>query len=136
MTAEYVTDTHSLLWHLYLPKRVGRAAREVFSKVDAGEARIHIPAVVIAEALMVVQKGRLPGVTLSQLLPQIEVMRGSDNYLLSPLLPQTVLQSLSLASVPDIFDRLIGTEAMVRGLPLLSRDPNLRSSGLIATIWD
>lgn len=63
-------------------------------------------------------------------------MRESDNYLLNPLLPRTVLQSLSLASIPDIFDRLIGTEALVRGLPLLSRDPNLRDSGLVATIWD
>jgi len=68
---EYVTDAHSLLWHLYRPQRLGRAAQQAFSASEAGQACIHVPAVVVAEALMVVQKGRLPGVDLSRLVPHI-----------------------------------------------------------------
>lgn len=136
MTAGYVTDTHSLLWHLFIPKRVGQRARAIFAEADAGRVRIYIPAVVIAEALMVAQKERLPGVTPPLLLPHFEAIRGSDNYQLCPLLPETVLRSTDLSTIPDIFDRLIAAEALVRGVPVITRDPALRDADLISTIWD
>ena len=66
---ELVTDTHAFLWHLYLPSRLGPAAREAFAETDAGDARIYIPALVAAEALMVVQKNRLPGVEVERRSP-------------------------------------------------------------------
>lgn len=127
---EYLTDAHALLWHLYGPQRLGEQARQVFADADAGQACIHVPAVVIAEALMVVQKGRLRGVTLAHLLPYLDAMATSDNYPLCPLLPHTY------TVIPDIFDRLIVTEAISRGLSLLTRDTIIRASGLVAVIWD
>ena len=64
---DYIMDAHALLWHLYWPQRLGGAAQRVFADADAGQARIHVPAVVVAEAVMVVQKGRLPGASLEHL---------------------------------------------------------------------
>ncbi len=49
---EYVADAHALLWHLYRPRRLGDAARRVFSDADAGKAVVRVPAVVAAEVLM------------------------------------------------------------------------------------
>jgi predicted nucleic acid-binding protein len=77
---EYIADTHALLWHLYGPQRLGKAARQVFSEADAGQACVYVPAVVVAEGLMVIQKGRLPGAALDQLLSQLEAMAVSENY--------------------------------------------------------
>ena len=133
---EYLTDAHALLWHLYGPQRLGAEARQAFADADAGQACIHVPAVVIAEALMVVQKGRLRGVTLAHLLPRLDAMATSDNYPLCSLLPHTVIVSHHYTVIPDIFDRLIVTEAISRGLPLLTRDAMIRASGLVAVIWD
>lgn len=131
----YVVDTHALLWHLYRPKKVGAAARDVLSAADEGIVQIFVPAVALAEMLMVVQKERLSGVSLESLLEQLSLMAGSENYVLSPLRPDTVLASHAYTEIPDIFDRLIATEALRAGLPLLSKDPEIRSSGLLEVIW-
>jgi PIN domain nuclease of toxin-antitoxin system len=133
---EYVTDTHALLWHLYEPSRLGRGAQVSFAEADTGTARIYVPALVIAEVIMVAEKGRIPGVTLARVVPHLEAMRTSDNYPSTPLLPDVVLQSRTLTSVPDIFDRLIVAEAITRRVPLLSRDRVIRASGLVAVVWD
>jgi PIN domain nuclease of toxin-antitoxin system len=121
---------------LYWPQRLGSAAQQVFSDADAGQVCIHVPAVVVAEAIMVVQKGRLPGASLDHLLPHLRAMAASDNYPLLPLLPETVIASHQYTIIPDIFDRLIVTEAILRDVPLVTRDPVIRQSGLISTIWD
>ena len=132
----YITDAHALLWHLYWPQRVGRAAQRVFSDADAGQVSIYVPAVVVAEAIMVLQKGRLPGASLDHLLPHLRAMAASDNYPLLPLLPETVIASHEHTIIPDIFDRLIVTETISRGVPLVTRDPVIQQSGLVSTIWN
>jgi PIN domain nuclease of toxin-antitoxin system len=63
-------------------------------------------------------------------------MAESENYPLLPLLPETVIASHQYTIIPDIFDRLIVTETMSCGVPLVTRDPVIRQSGLISTIWD
>jgi PIN domain nuclease of toxin-antitoxin system len=103
---------------------------------DAGEAHIYIPAVVIAECLMVAEKGRIPGLAVEGLLEHFEAIRGSENFLPTVLSPDLILASHRLTMIPDIFDRLIVTEAEQRGLPLLTRDSVIRESGLVETIWD
>ena len=132
----YVTDTHAFLWHIYSPDRLGSAARAAFVATDNGHATIYIPAVVLAEVLMVVQRGRLPGVTMGHLLPHLEAIRRSSNYAMSSLSPDTILGSHTLTAIPDIFDRLIVAEAMERELPLLSRDNVITKSALVTVIWD
>ena len=121
---------------LYWPQRLGKAAQQVFSDVDAGQAVIVIPAVVVAEVIMVVQKGRLLGASLDHLIPYLHSMNESENYPLAPLLPKTVIASHEHTIIPDIFDRLIVTEAILKDLSIITRDQTIRESGLVSTIWD
>jgi predicted nucleic acid-binding protein len=93
------------------PQRVGSGARRVFADADAGYRRIYVPAVVVAEMIRVVEKGRLPGVSLDQILLHLRTMATSLNYPLSPLLPEMVIASHQYPIIPDIFDRLIVTDA-------------------------
>lgn len=130
---EYLIDTHALLWHLHAPRRLG-AAGEALARIDAGEGRAWIPAVVIAEALMVAERRRIAGLALEALLAQFESLRGSDNYRLSPLTVDRVLRTPRLSAIPDIFDRLIAAEAVERNVPLLTRDPVIRDSQLVTTV--
>ncbi len=133
---DYVADTHALLWHLFDRRRLGTAARVVFQDADAGTARIYLPAVVVAEMIMVVQKGRLPGATMPQLLTQLNSIRTSANYILLPLLPETVIASHTLVVIPDIFDRLVVAEAQQRQVPLITRDPVIIGAKIVNIVWD
>lgn len=100
----YLTDGHALLWHLYWPQRLGGAAQRVFSDADTGQVCIHVPAVVVAEALMVVQKRRLPGASLDHLLRtfeqwlQVITIRSRLCYL-KPSLPVINIRSFPTSSI-------------------------------------
>ncbi len=85
---------------------------------------------------MVIERGRLPPVTMPQLLTQLQVMQSSTNYVLLPLLPQTVIASRTFSSIPDIFDRLIVTEAHQLSMPLITRDQDIRTLNVVPTVWD
>lgn len=133
---DYVADTHALIWYLFAESRVGNQALTVLTDAAAGNTRIYIPAVVIAEMIMVVEKRRIPGITMSQLEIELELMRNSASFEFLPLFPETVIQSRTLTAIPDIFDRLIVADALRLGLPLLTGDSVIHASGLVATIWD
>lgn len=134
---ELVSDAHAFLWHLYRPVRLRPAARQAFEAADAGEALIHLPAVAVAEALMVAQKRRIPGLTLERLLPHLEAIHQNDSFFqLADLQASVVLESHKLIAIPDIFDRLIVAEAIHRELPLITRDATIRESGLVEIVWD
>ena len=81
---EYVTDTHPLVWSLFASNRLSTRVRDLFQRVELGEHIIVIPAVVIAELIMVVEKGRVSG-TMPELLQGL-ALRPKE----PPLAPDTV----------------------------------------------
>ena len=133
---EYVADAHALVWHLFASSRLGKSARVILADAVAGNARIYLPAVAVAEMIMVIEKRRIPGITMAQLEIELGLMQRSANYEFLPLLPDHVIASRMLTAIPDIFDRLIAFEARKLELPLLSRDPIIRASGLVNVVWD
>jgi PIN domain nuclease of toxin-antitoxin system len=133
---EYVANTHSLLWNLFTPKRLGRAAFAVFRAVDRGNAKLYVPAIVVSEMVMVIEKGRIHNVTMSDLLDEISLMELSPYHELLPLLPETAVASRTLINIPDIFDRLIVAEALRLGLPLITHDSVITNSGSVSVVWD
>src|SRR5215467_10438129 len=99
---EYVTDTHAILWHLFAPQRLGSSAKLAFDEADSGRAKIYIPAIVLSEMIMVIEKKRIVGIILSQLLTVIASMKKSKEYIVMPLFPDTVIASHELTIIPDI----------------------------------
>ncbi len=55
----YVTDTHAFVWYLAEDERLGSSAKAVFEQADRGVAVIIIPAVALAEALYLTDKGKV-----------------------------------------------------------------------------
>jgi len=133
---EYVADANAIAWHLFARQRLGNAALAALDEAEAGRAKIFIPAVAVAEVIMVVEKHRLQGATMPQLEIELGLMQQSANYELLPLLPDLVISSRTLTAIPDIFDRLIVAESLRFGLPLITSDTVIRSSGLVNVIWD
>lgn len=53
----YVTGTHSLLWYLGGFPGLSFRAGEAFDKVHSGQANLIMPIIVIAEMILLVEKG-------------------------------------------------------------------------------
>lgn len=133
---DYVADTHAIVWSLFAPSRLGKAAQTILSDAAAGSARIYLPAGVIAEMIMVIEKKRLPGITMNQLEIELNLMRRSASYEFLPLVPELAISSRTLTAIPDIFDRLVVAETLQLGLSLITNDSVIRASGLVNVIWD
>lgn len=133
---EYVVDAHAVIWHLFARQRLGASAKAIFDDAQTGKVKILIPAVALAEVIMVVEKRRLPGITMQQLEIEYSLMRQSANYEFLPLSPDDIFNSRILAVIPDIFDRLIVSEALRMGVPLISNDTVIRASGVVNVVWD
>jgi PIN domain nuclease of toxin-antitoxin system len=48
----------------------------------------------------------------------------------------SVLASRALSAIPDIFDRLVVTDAMILQAALITKDVVIQNSGVVPTIWD
>lgn len=130
----YVADTHTLLWHLFDPSRLSIIAFEAFQEIGQNEALLHLPAVVIAEALMIIEKKRVQG-TQTQFEQLLQQMNTSDNYRIGQLDLTIVLKAAQYRQIKDIFDRLIVAEASLLNAPLITRDEEITASTLVPIIW-
>ena len=132
---DIVTDTHPLVWALFAQKRLSTKARQIFEGAAAGSHHIFVPTMVMAEAIMVVERGRVTA-TLPQLLQAFDLLASTASFSFLELRPATVIASHALAAIPDIFDRLVVAEAQRLGLPLLSRDRTITEAGVVDTVWE
>jgi PIN domain nuclease of toxin-antitoxin system len=133
---DYVVDTHALLWHLRDRARLGPGARTALDEVDGGRARVYIPAVVLAEMVMVAERRRVAGWTLAEVEQLVALVSDSRNYRFTSLTPELVYGSRHLTAIPDIFDRLVVTEALRLDVPLITGDSVIRQSGIVRVQWD
>jgi len=130
-----VTDTHAIIWHLVAPMKLAANADLAFDQADAGEAEIHIPAVVLAEMMMVAAKERVPDRGLAEVQRFVQTASASSNYRLSALTPDIVVASAGLPEIPDIFDRLIAAEALATAASLISRDQIFSKVSNLNGVW-
>lgn len=129
--APFVVDTHALWWYLTSPQLLSADALTIFRRAEAGNAKLIVPAIVVAELYFVSVKLRqpMPPALLRRRLTPAE-------WIEFPTLGWEQAELLdTLTEIPDIHDRLIAAEAFLRNAPLITRDPILAASPNIATIW-
>ncbi len=131
----YITDTHPLVWSFSAPQRLSVNAKDVFEQALHGQHTIFVPAVVLAELTLLADRQRVPA-TSDDLIQALTSLRNASNYLFLPLQPATVIASHTLSQVPDIFDRLIITEARQLKVPVITCDTTIIDSGLVDVIWE
>jgi PIN domain nuclease of toxin-antitoxin system len=93
-----------------------------------------IPAVVVAEMVMVVEKHRVKA-TIDELKMVIASLRQENICLFPPLTAEDILESTALSEIPDIFDRLVVYEALKHNALLITKDEIISQSGVVSTIW-
>jgi PIN domain nuclease of toxin-antitoxin system len=130
----YVVDTHVLLWYLTADKKLSQTAHAIIKQAINGQANLVIPAVALAELYMIAEKQRTP-LVLSTLDSVVKNWQTADNIRLTNLTPELVILSSQFSAIPEIFNRLIATEAHKLGVPLITKDPLIVNSKLVPTLW-
>jgi len=135
--AEYVTDTHPLVWHLWEESKLSGAAKQAFEAVDRGEAIIHIPTICFVEAVFLSESGKIPEGLYDHLIELIQKGSDTGSYRVVPL---TLAVATALRAVPrpvirELPDRVIAATALERGLPLITKDEAIRRWDGITTLW-
>lgn len=93
-----------------------------------------VSAISIAEMVYLVEKGRIPAGTLSDLGAATADPKAVLQYV--PLDERIAMKmaEISRQDVPDLPDRVIAATALLYDVPVLSRDRRIRSS-TIQSIW-
>src|SRR5690348_14999105 len=99
----YVTDTHPFVWYLANDARLSSDARAAFDRADSGEATIIIPAIALAEAIYLAEKGRIEKKTESI----FSIVETALNYRVYPLDLTRVRKSWELEKLLEIHDKSI-----------------------------
>jgi len=127
----YVTDTHPFVWYLADDARLSSDARRAFDRADAGEATIIIPAVALAEAVYLAEKGRIE--TKPELI--LSMVENALNYKVYPLDLTIIKKSWELKNLSEIHDKSIVATAKHLSFELITKDGRIRDSGYVPTLW-
>lgn len=129
-----VTDTHSLVWYGGgVMRRLGRDARRLFERADAGRAAIFVPTICLVE---IAENARLGRISLDgSFLAWEEALFGSGHFFPIDLTRDVVRTAEELHGIPERGDRLIAASAVHLGAPLITRDPEIQTTAGVTTVW-
>ena len=128
-----VADTHALLFHAACTGVLGRRAAAHFRACEAQQALVYIPMAVVWETTLLARVSRI------NLRRPVRDFFGDlfTNPAYHPLdmTPHQVYLADDLRFTRDPFDALICAAARTLGLPLITRDADIRASGSVRVIW-
>ncbi len=127
----YVVDTHSLIWYLLDSSKLSSNADQVFQEIENGKAELIIPAIVIAEIIFLVQKGKIEA-DLDDLLMKIDE---SENFQVSTLGLNELLCLKEQTGIPEMHDRFIVCEALLKKAKTITKDKKIRDSNIVEVVW-
>lgn len=127
-----LVDTHVLIWMQAEPKRLSRAASATIRRAQ-GESTIAISAITLWEVASLVARGRIQAYGTVE----ASVHLLTEGIVVKSITPEiaAVAAQFPMDFPRDPADRLIAATARVEGIPLITRDDELRSSPLLQTIW-
>lgn len=125
-------DTHALLWWALDPDQLSLRAREVVSEMETHGG--FASSISIWELGVKAKRGKLElGVSIEELVRRLE---RSAVVELVPVDTTIWLRSLALAwEHRDPADRVIVATALAKGVPLLTKDELIQTSGVVPTVW-
>src|SRR4030042_5332265 len=120
---KFVTDTHALLWWFVDSPKISPKAIDIFEKCESGQNIIFIPSIVLAEALSIFEKKRIP-FDFKKLLKRIE---DSGNFVIIPL-DYTILQKMiDLKDIPELHDKIIVSTSKYLDAPIITKDKTIQN---------
>ncbi len=134
MRRSVVVDTHALVWYLSGSPRLSIRAQEAMDGAVSSGGKLLLSSISIVEIVYLVEKGKIPRQAWMKLLAVLE--KPASSIAVAPLDQTTAvgIERVSRADVPDMPDRIIAATALGLGIPLVTRDRKISSSG-IDVIW-
>ncbi|PIQ93624.1 MAG: hypothetical protein COV68_08920 [Nitrospirae bacterium CG11_big_fil_rev_8_21_14_0_20_41_14] len=127
----YIADTHSLIWYLLNSSKLSPNANQVFREIENGRAKLIIPAIVLAEIIFLVQKGKIQA-DLDALLLKVQE---SENFQVSTLGLNELLCLKEQTEIPEIHDRFIVCEAILKKAKIITKDKKIKDSRIVEIVW-
>jgi PIN domain nuclease of toxin-antitoxin system len=130
----YVVDTHALIWFLEGNSRLGSKASNILAD---SESDLVIPAIVLAEALWIVERGKTSIPSAQALLDAVK----RDSRVAIYALDQVVTEAtLNLTVINEMHDRQIVATAWVmqhqgQAVALLTCDQNITAAQVVPIVW-
>ena len=128
-----VADTHALLFHAAARAALGRRAASHFKACENQQALVYVPAAVIWEVSLLARASRIN--LHRPVRAFFDDLFSNPAYHPFDLTPEQVFLADELRFTRDPFDALVVAAARTLGLPLLTRDADLRASGAVRVVW-
>ena len=128
-----VTDTHALIFHAAGGGRLGPRAAAFFERCERQDAILYVPMAVVWECSLLARVSRI---NLRRTVRAFfDDLFSNPAYHPLDLTAEQVFLADELRFNRDPFDALICASARSVGLPLLTRDGDIRASGAVTVIW-
>jgi PIN domain nuclease of toxin-antitoxin system len=128
-----VTDTHALVFHAAGGGKLGTRAAAFFDRCERRDAILYVPTVVMWECSLLARVSRI---NLRRTVREFfDDLFSNPAYQPLDVTPETVCVADGLRFTRDPFDALICASAQTIGLPLVTRDADIRGSGTVRVIW-
>lgn len=124
-----VLDTHVWFWAVAAPHLLSDAARVAIQS----SSEVGISAITCWEISMLAEKGRI--VVDLPVCQWLEDALRCSGMILMPIVPAVGALAARLPMHGDPADRLIVATAITAGCELVTKDHQIRTSGLVSTIW-
>ncbi len=111
-----------------------REIRPIFQAAEAKRAQILVPSIVVVEAILLLQRRRIPESSVDKLL---HLSESPDADIFVFPLNLAVVQALHYIGpgvIPELSDRIIAATARAMNVPLLTTDMIIIESGLVKVV--
>jgi len=126
-----IADTHTVVWHLTAPRKLGAAARRALTAADEGRWLCCVPAIALVEIALLKERGRIR-VGVDEVL---RALASHSGYAILALDAEQAVEFTGLVGVKDPMDRLVLAAARATRSRLVSSDDVLDGFG-VERIWD
>lgn len=129
-----VTDTHALLWWSRGDvRKLGRSAKALFERAEAGRAAIYVPVFSLIEVSEAMRRGFFePTYTFEAWARRL---LSSGAFIAADLGTDVLYEAEALYAIPERGDRLIAATALHLDCPLITKDPAIKALRGLETIW-
>jgi PIN domain nuclease of toxin-antitoxin system len=128
-----VTDTHALVFHAAGTGKLGPRAAAFFDRCERRAAILYVPTIVIWECSLLARVSRI---NLRRTVRAFfDDLFSNPAYQPVDITPQQIYLADELRFNRDPFDALICATARTIDLPLITRDADIRGSGVVKVIW-
>ncbi len=128
-----MTDTHALIFHAAGTGKLGPRAAAFFDRCERRAAILYVPTIVIWECSLLARVSRI---NLRRTVRAFfDDLFSNPAYQPIDITPQQIYLADELRFNRDPFDALICATARTVELPLITRDADIRGSGVVKVIW-